>query len=147
MPSAPWQAPPIRTVGLRLRRRSPPAMLLRARRASRLRPGSNRLSSVRSLSSDDRVAPNEDGTFPLKRRSSEITGVEGTADWEKRAGARAFFWATGWKQDDFRKPIITVACPWTNATPCNNHFRELGDVVVAAWRRTLVTGGMYRPRA
>ena len=68
----------------------------------------------------------------LKRRSKELTGVEGTADWPKRSGARAFLWAAGWQQEDFRKPIITVACPWTNATPCNNHFRELGDLVCEA---------------
>lgn len=68
----------------------------------------------------------------LKRRSKELTGVEGTADWPKRSGARAFLWAAGWQQEDFKKPIITVACPWTNATPCNNHFRELGDLVCEA---------------
>lgn len=72
--------------------------------------------------------PSED----LKRRSKELTGVEGTPDWAKRSGARAFLWAAGWKKADFRKPIITVACPWTNATPCNNHFRELGDLVCEA---------------
>eukprot|EP00911_Craspedida_sp_UC1_P000734 UC1_evm1s561 len=51
---------------------------------------------------------------------------------DKRAGARAFFWATGWKEEDFKKPIISVACPWTNGTPCNHHFRQLGDAVVEA---------------
>ena len=48
--------------------------------------------------------------------------------WENTVG-RLTDWAAGWEKEDFRKPIITVACPWTNATPCNNHFRELGDVV------------------
>lgn len=61
-------------------------------------------------------------------RSKEITGdPSNPADMDKRAGARAFFWATGWKQDDFKKPIISVACPWTNGTPCNHHFRQLGE--------------------
>ena len=27
---------------------------------------------------------------------------------------------------------VQVACPWTNGSPCNNHFRELGDVVCEA---------------
>ena len=85
---------------------------------------------VRALSgaAGDPPEPEED----LKHRSKELTGVPGTADWPKRSGARAFLWAAGWQQEDFRKPIITVACPWTNATPCNNHFRELGDLVCEA---------------
>ena len=69
---------------------------------------------------------------PLKWRSQELTGVSATDDWAKRAGARSFLWAAGWDKSDFDKPIITVACPWTNATPCNNHFRELGDLVAKA---------------
>lgn len=63
----------------------------------------------------------------LKVRSKEITGDPNNPDdMDKRAGARAFFWATGWKEEDFKKPIISVACPWTNGTPCNHHFRQLG---------------------
>ena len=65
----------------------------------------------------------------LKSRSQELTGEPSTGDWHKRAGARAFLRAVGWGDSDFRKPIITVACPWTNASPCNNHFRELGDLI------------------
>jgi dihydroxy-acid dehydratase len=110
----------------------------RRRRALLLLPGGQQqrqrqqLQRRRLLSSsqqgDGRRGP--DGA-DLKWRSQELTGVERTADWPKRAGARAFLWATGWADEDFRKPIITVACPWTNATPCNNHFRELGDLVCA----------------
>ena len=48
-----------------------------------------------------------------------------------RAAARAMLRATGWKEDDFRKPIIVVCVTHTNATPCNAQFRELGDIVAA----------------
>ena len=78
---------------------------------------------------NDESSPTKGNLQDHRLRSHELTGVEATADWQKRAGARAFLWAAGWQAEDFRKPIITVACPWTNATPCNNHFRELGDVV------------------
>ena len=30
---------------------------------------------------------------------------------------------------DFAKPIITVAVPYTNATPCNHHLRMMGDII------------------
>ena len=43
-----------------------------------------------------------------------------------RAAARAMLRATGWKEDDFRKPIIVVAVPHTNATPvCAGHGAPL----------------------
>jgi len=59
-----------------------------------------------------------------------MTGSPGTADWPKRAAARAMLRAVGFKDQDFEKPIITVACPYTNATPCNDHVDKLGRVVV-----------------
>jgi dihydroxyacid dehydratase/phosphogluconate dehydratase len=37
--------------------------------------------------------------------------------------------AVDFTDEDFAKPIITVACPFTNATPCNDHIRELGDIL------------------
>lgn len=27
------------------------------------------------------------------------------------------------QDEDFSKPIITIACPYSNALPCNNHFK------------------------
>lgn len=39
--------------------------------------------------------------------------------------------ATGWKSADFKKPVVVVAVPHTNATPCNAHIRSLGDIVAA----------------
>jgi dihydroxy-acid dehydratase len=37
--------------------------------------------------------------------------------------------AVDFTDEDFAKPIITVACTFTNANPCNDHIRELGDIL------------------
>jgi dihydroxy-acid dehydratase len=58
-----------------------------------------------------------------------LTGTPGGADWAKRAAARAMLRAVDFTDEDFAKPIITVACPYTNATPCNDHIRNLGDIL------------------
>jgi dihydroxy-acid dehydratase len=65
----------------------------------------------------------------LKHRSTLLTGTPGGSDWAKRAAARAMLRAVDFTDDDFAKPIITVACPYTNATPCNDHIRNLGDIL------------------
>jgi len=65
----------------------------------------------------------------LKHRSSLLTGTPGGADWAKRAAARAMLRAVDFTDDDFVKPIVTVACPPSNATPCNDHIRDLGDIL------------------
>ena len=65
----------------------------------------------------------------LKHRSGMLTGTPGGTDWAKRAAARAMLRAVDFTDDDFGKPIVTVACPFTNATPCNDHIRELGDIL------------------
>jgi dihydroxy-acid dehydratase len=64
-----------------------------------------------------------------KHRSTMLTGTPGGADWAKRAAARAMLRAVDFTDEDFTKPIITVACPFTNATPCNDHVRNLGDIL------------------
>jgi dihydroxy-acid dehydratase len=66
---------------------------------------------------------------PLKHRSGLLTGTPGGADWARRAAARAMLRAVEFGDDDFSKPIVTVACPFTNATPCNDHIGKLGDLV------------------
>ncbi|XP_065835395.1 dihydroxy-acid dehydratase 2-like [Oscarella lobularis] len=67
----------------------------------------------------------------LKARSHILTGDPNEeSHWVKRAGARAHLRAAGFEDDDFKKPIVTVACPYSNALPCNNKFRLLGDLVV-----------------
>jgi dihydroxy-acid dehydratase len=46
--------------------------------------------------------------------------------------------AVDFKDDDFTKPIVTMACPFTNATPCNDHIRKLGDIL---FREIVASGG------
>lgn len=65
----------------------------------------------------------------LKKRSDILTSHPGAKDWVKRAPTRAMLRAVGFSDDDFTKPIITVACPYTNITPCNAHIRDLGDIL------------------
>jgi dihydroxy-acid dehydratase len=66
---------------------------------------------------------------PLKHRSHLLTGTPGGADWPRRAAARAMLRAVDFRDEDFSKPIVTLACPFTNATPCNDHLRKLGDLL------------------
>lgn len=58
-----------------------------------------------------------------------MTGTPGSKNWPKRAAARAMLRAVGFKDQDFEKPIVTVACPYTNATPCNAHIDKLGAII------------------
>jgi dihydroxy-acid dehydratase len=67
-------------------------------------------------------------TEKLKTRSKGLTSTQGNTDWIKRAPARAMLRAVGFTDEDFKKPLITLACPYTNITPCNKHIRELGDI-------------------
>lgn len=65
-----------------------------------------------------------------KDRSKKLTGMPGSEDWNKRAPARAMLRAVGFKDEDFKKPIVTVGVTYTNATPCNDQIRELGDIAM-----------------
>ncbi len=40
--------------------------------------------------------------------------------------------AVGFKDEDFEKPIITLGVAYTNATPCNDQIRDLGDMAMEA---------------
>lgn len=69
----------------------------------------------------------------LKVNSKVLTGdVTDQASWIKKIGARAHMRAIGFKDEDFVKPLITVACPYINVIPCNFQFRELADLVIEA---------------
>jgi len=65
----------------------------------------------------------------MKRRSNQITGEKGSANWVERTAARTMLRAVRFIDEDFSKPLIAVAIPYTNGTPCNDHIRELGDLV------------------
>jgi dihydroxy-acid dehydratase len=67
----------------------------------------------------------------LKTRSHQLTGhPDDKNQWIKMTGARSHLRATGFKDSDFTKPIVTVVCPYSNALPCNNHFCQLGKIVM-----------------
>lgn len=68
-------------------------------------------------------------------RSQMITGIPGTASHPKRAAARAMLRAVDFKSDsDFEKPLIAVAAPHTNATPCNNSIEPLSQFLIEQLR-------------
>ncbi len=68
----------------------------------------------------------------MKRRSEEITGRKGTEKWVERTAARTMLRAVRFSDADFDKPLIALAVPYTNGTPCNDHIRALGDIVQQA---------------
>ena len=65
----------------------------------------------------------------MKRRSDGITGNKKAGNWEERTPARTMLRAVGFSDADFSKPLIAIAVPYTNGTPCNDHIRELGDML------------------
>lgn len=70
------------------------------------------------------------------KRSNRLVGRKGTTDWIKRAPARGMMRAVGFTDSDFDKPLVTVACPYTNITPCNAHIRSLGDIIFKEVEKT-----------
>ena len=50
-------------------------------------------------------------------------------DGPDRAGARAFFKAIGFKDEDLKKPLVGVAHCWIEITPCNWNHRALAEKV------------------
>ena len=85
-------------------------------------------------------SPTSAPTITTVRRSQGLTGDKSkgpTEDgsWEKMMTSRANLRAIGWSEGDFRKPIVTIASPWSNANPCNYHHRELTDLMVDAIER------------
>lgn len=68
----------------------------------------------------------------MKRRSEEITGRKNSEQWVERTAARTMLRAVRFTDADFDKPIIALAVPHTNGTPCNDHIRALGDIVQQA---------------
>ena len=55
-------------------------------------------------------------------------------DGPDRAGARAFFKAVGYTDDDLRKPLVAVTHAWIGASPCNYNHRELAAKVAEGIR-------------
>jgi len=61
----------------------------------------------------------------INRRSAHIT--EGVA----RAPNRSMYYAMGYEEGDFRKPMIGVANGHSTITPCNSGLQKLADAAVA----------------
>jgi dihydroxy-acid dehydratase len=61
----------------------------------------------------------------INRRSANIT--EGVA----RAPNRSMYYAMGYEEGDFRKPMIGVANGHSTITPCNSGLQKLADAAVA----------------
>src|SRR3989338_10369914 len=69
-------------------------------------------------------------TADLKKRSFALTGdTTDIGEWVKRAPARAMMRGVGYTDSDFEKPLIVVAAPYTDITPCNAHLHQLGEIV------------------
>ncbi|PIZ66692.1 dihydroxy-acid dehydratase [Candidatus Roizmanbacteria bacterium CG_4_9_14_0_2_um_filter_39_13] len=64
----------------------------------------------------------------LKKRSAVLTSISGAKDWTKRAAARAMMRAVGYKDEDFGKPLICVAAPYSDVSPCNAHIDQLAKI-------------------
>jgi dihydroxy-acid dehydratase len=66
-------------------------------------------------------------TFPIKinRRSANIT--EG----KSRAPNRSMYYAMGYQEGDFVKPMVGVANGHSTITPCNSGLQKLADAAVA----------------
>jgi dihydroxy-acid dehydratase len=64
-------------------------------------------------------------TITLNPRSKNIT--EG----KSRAPNRSMYYAMGYTQDDFHKPMIGVANGHSTITPCNSGLQKLADAAVA----------------
>jgi dihydroxy-acid dehydratase len=64
-------------------------------------------------------------TIPINPRSKNIT--EG----KSRAPNRSMYYAMGYQETDFRKPMVGVANGHSTITPCNSGLQKLADAAVA----------------
>jgi len=55
-------------------------------------------------------------------------------DGRNRAGARSFFKAVGFTDEDLARPLVGVANTWIETMPCNYHLRHLAEKVKAGVR-------------
>ncbi|MDX2494476.1 MAG: dihydroxy-acid dehydratase [Desulfuromusa sp.] len=80
----------------------------------------------------------------MKRRSELITGKQGEPSWVERTASRTMLRAVRFSDEDFAKPLIALAVPYSNGTPCNDQLRELGDLlqteIEAAGGKAIVFG-------
>ncbi|WP_326537218.1 dihydroxy-acid dehydratase [Pseudorhodoferax sp.] len=67
----------------------------------------------------------ETKTIQINRRSANIT--EG----KSRAPNRSMFYAMGYEEGDFKKPMVGVANGHSTITPCNSGLQKLADAAIA----------------
>lgn len=65
-------------------------------------------------------------------RSANIT--QGPA----RAPNRSMYYALGYKEEDFNKPMVGVANGHSTITPCNSGLQKLADAAIEADRKSVV---------
>ncbi|MGZ9075458.1 MAG: dihydroxy-acid dehydratase, partial [Burkholderiaceae bacterium] len=63
--------------------------------------------------------------MPNNERSKHVT--QGVA----RSANRAMYYAMGYKDGDFDKPMIGVANGHSTITPCNSGLQKLADAAIA----------------
>src|ERR1700691_2993070 len=56
-------------------------------------------------------------------------------DGPNRAPSRAMLYPVGFKEEDFKKPIIGIASTWSMVTPCNAHIDQLAREAEAGANR------------
>ena len=71
-----------------------------------------------------------DPAAPASDRHSSIV-----LDGPERAPSRAMLYAVGFKEEDFKKPIIGIASTWSMVTPCNAHIDQLAREAEAGANR------------
>ncbi|MEJ8822985.1 dihydroxy-acid dehydratase [Variovorax humicola] len=62
---------------------------------------------------------------PINRRSINIV------DGKSRAPNRSMFYAMGYEESDFKKPMVGVANGHSTITPCNSGLQKLADAAIA----------------
>jgi dihydroxy-acid dehydratase len=71
-----------------------------------------------------------------KLASQELYGSGGdSGDWVKKAQNRAHLRGAGWKDADFRAPLITIGVPYTNISECNNTLLALAQFALSEVKR------------
>ena len=68
--------------------------------------------------------------MPFNRRSKNIT--QGVA----RSPNRSMYYALGYKEEDFDKPMIGIANGHSTITPCNSGLQKLADAAVESIRKS-----------
>jgi dihydroxy-acid dehydratase len=81
----------------------------------------------------------------IKKTSSGGSGASASAglrtyssivlDGPHRAPSRAMLYPVGFKEEDFKKPIIGIASTWSMVTPCNAHIDQLAREAEAGANR------------